>query len=132
MGTRLTAAEQAEFREARHEGIKAMADLQTELSALRIEVSKLAVTMAALPTRTDFNTELDKRVDRTSYEIAHRALESDVRDLAADLHEFKRRAAGASQRALPWVALGFSILFGLINSTIAIAAVIVAVISTHH
>ena len=126
MGARLTAAEQAEFREARHEGLKAMADLQTELSALRIEVSKLAVTMAALPTRTDFNTELDKRVDRTSYEIAHRALEADLRDVAADLDDVKKRAAGTMQRALPWIALAFSIIFGITANLIAAAGVLVA------
>jgi hypothetical protein len=132
MGTRLTAAEQAEFREARHEGLTAMTDLRTEMSALRIEVSKLAVTMAALPTRTDFNAELDKRVDRTSYDIAHRALEADVRDLASDFHEFKRRAAGASQRALPWVALGISTLLGITSTLISAAAVVATIILNHH
>lgn len=132
MGARMTAAEQAEFREARHEGLTAMTDLRTEMAGLRVEVSKLAVTMAALPTRTDFTSELDKRVDRSSYEIAHRALEADLKDVAADLHEFKRRAAGASQRALPWVALGISTLLGMTSVLIAAASVIVTIVLNHH
>src|SRR5678816_3739342 len=79
---------------ARQEEYAAMTDLRTELSALRVEVSKLAVSIATLSNRQDISGELDKRVDRATYEVAHRAMEADIRDLASDLEEFKRRSAG--------------------------------------
>lgn len=104
-----------------------MTDLRTELSALRVEVSKLAVSIATLPNRQDISGELDKRVDRATYEVAHRAMEADIRDLVSDLEEFKRRSAGTMQRAAPWVALGVAILFGLANTVVAVVGLLIAI-----
>ena len=101
-------------------------DLRSELAALRTEIGKLTVAVATLPSRADFTSELDKRVTTATYEVAHRALEADVKEIAADLAGFKQRSAGTMQRAAPWVALGVTILFSTVNTLIAAAALIIA------
>lgn len=119
-----------------------MTDLRAEMSALRIEISKLAVALAALPTRSDFNAELDKRVDRSTYEVAHRGLEAemrlrdaelstDIKNVEADLNQFRTRAQGSMQRLVPWLALGAAILFGSLSTIVSVVALMWTIFHTH-
>ncbi len=90
-------------------------------SVLRLEGSVI--------TRAEISAEMSKRVSVESYQIAHQALQNEMRDLESDFHEFKVRAQGGWQRAAPWVAIAITIVFGGISTLFVLASLVVSILA---
>lgn len=110
-------------------------DVVRTVEILQEAVQELAITVQALrsemPTQASIQAEIDKRLPRDTYLIAHTALENEMRqrsqDNANDIAELKAKLSGAWPRAAPWVAIGVSLL-GIFGSILMGGLTILAAI----
>ena len=111
-------------------------DLATTVQALQETVQELALTVQAvrsqMPTQESIQREIEKRVDRDTYRVAHEALENEVREraraLSADIEEIKERQMSAWQRAAPWIAIAVSVLSVGVMAVMDAAGIAIALI----
>ncbi|HET8909395.1 MAG TPA: hypothetical protein VFN11_20755 [Ktedonobacterales bacterium] len=117
-----------------------LVDLQTTMRDLQDVVQELALTVrtvqAQMPTQESIRSEIEKRLDRDTYIVAHNAMQDEMRerakslaseihsveadlgkeisDMKADHRAFEERMLGTWQRAAPWVAIGVSVIISLL------------------